>query len=310
MKRDTLFPDFSVLTQQIFRYNTVMNRYIDKFLSYLEIEKNYSRHTIVNYAVDLNEFVDFTGEDTPLKSIRYYHFRRFLAHLRTHRHKPRTLARKLSSLRSFFKFLHREGLIDKNPAQLLMTPKLDKPLPKFLSEQDMTALLASPPEHTEAGKRDRAIMETLYSTGIRVSELVGLNVEHIDVISNIVKVEGKGKKERMVPIGDQALQAIRKYLNSRSGSSRALFLNRSGGRLTDRSVRNILNKHILKASVLTQISPHTLRHSFATHMLDHGADLRSVQELLGHANLSTTQIYTHVTTDRLKKIYDQAHPRA
>lgn len=290
-----------------------MHRYIDKFLSYLDIEKNYSQHTVVNYSIDLNEFLEFLeflGDNIDIKTITYLHFRRFLAHLRTHNHKPRTLARKLSSLRSFFKFLHREGLIDENPALLLMTPKLDKPLPKFLSEKEVTALIEAPSSNTESGLRDRAIMETLYSTGIRVSELVGLNEESVDAISNIAKVEGKGKKERLVPIGDKALDALRAYLGKRKKRSRALFLNKNGTRLTDRSVRNIIKKYISKASLIMHVSPHMMRHSFATHLLDHGADLRAVQELLGHSNLSTTQIYTHVTTERLKKVYDKAHPRA
>ncbi len=287
-----------------------MNRYIDKFLSYLEIEKNYSHHTVINYAVDLNEFLEFMGEAVDVKRVGYLDFRKFLAHLRMKNHKPRTLARKLSSLRSFFKFLQREGLIDENPAVLIVTPKLDKPLPKFLSEKDTVSLLEAPESETETGLRDRAIMETLYSGGLRVSELVGMNVESFDPISNMVKVEGKGKKERLVPIGNLAVEAIRSYLGARKKNNRALFLNKAGQRLTDRSVRNIMNKHIQRASVNLHVSPHMLRHSFATHMLDHGADLRSVQELLGHSNLSTTQIYTHVTTERLKKVYDQAHPRA
>jgi len=275
-----------------------MNRYIDKFLSYLEIEKNYSHHTIINYAVDLNEFLEFMGETVDVKRVGYLDFRKFLAHLRMKNHKPRTLARKLSSLRSFFKFLQREGLIDENPAVLIVTPKLDKPLPKFLSEKDTVSLLEAPESETETGLRDRAIMETLYSGGLRVSELVGMNVESFDPISNMVKVEGKGKKERLVPIGNQAVEAIRSYLGARKKNNRALFLNKAGQRLTDRSVRNIMNKHIQRASVNLHVSPHMLRHSFATHLLDHGADLRSVQELLGHSNLSTTQIYTHVTTER------------
>jgi len=287
-----------------------MNRYIDKFLSYLEIEKNYSHHTVINYAVDLNEFLEFMGDAVDVKRVGYLDFRKFLAHLRMKNHKPRTLARKLSSLRSFFKFLQREGLIDENPAVLIVTPKLDKPLPKFLSEKDTVSLLEAPESDTETGLRDRAIMETLYSGGLRVSELVGMNVESFDPISNMVKVEGKGKKERLVPIENQAVEAIRSYLGARKKNNRALFLNKAGQRLTDRSVRNIMNKHIQRASVNLHVSPHMLRHSFATHLLDHGADLRSVQELLGHSNLSTTQIYTHVTTERLKKVYDQAHPRA
>ncbi len=290
-----------------------MNRYIEKFLSFLEIEKNYSPHTILNYKLDLIDFVDFI-EDKPLEKVEYNDFRRFLAQLRSNQFKPRTLARKLSSIRSLFKFLQREGYIKENPAVLLMTPKLDKILPHFLSELEMTQLIEAPELLKTAGQRDRAIFETLYSSGLRVSELVGLNVEHIDFIGNVVKVMGKGKKERIVPIGDQALKEIRNYLAMRPMNeerpTRAIFLNKNGARLTDRSIRNIINKHLLSTSVKMKVSPHVVRHSFATHLLNRGADLRSVQELLGHANLSTTQIYTHVTTDRLKSVYDKAHPHA
>lgn len=290
-----------------------MNRYVEKFLTFLEIEKNYSPHTILNYKLDLVEFVDFL-DGKLLEKVEYNDFRRFLAQLRSRQFKPRTLARKLSSIRSLFKFLQREGHIKENPAILLMTPKLDKTLPKFLSEIEMTQLIESPDFTKIAGQRDRAIFETLYSSGLRVSELVGLNVEHIDFIGNVVKVMGKGKKERIVPIGDKALKEIRGYLQKRpvlaEGKERAVFLNKSGKRLTDRSVRNIINKHLLTTSVKMKVSPHVMRHSFATHLLNRGADLRSVQELLGHVNLSTTQIYTHVTTDRLKSVYDKAHPHA
>lgn len=286
-----------------------MNRYLEKFASYLEIEKNYSPYTLLNYRLDLTEFFDFI-EEKPIDKIEYSDFRRYLAQLRTRQFKPRSLARKLSSIRSFFRFLQREGLIKENPAVLLVTPKLDKTLPKFLSEEEMTKLIEAPRLDKNAGQRDKAIFETLYSSGLRVSELVGLNIEHIDFIGNVVKVMGKGKKERIVPIGDQALKEIRAYLASRNSNERAVFLNKNGKRLTDRSIRNIVNKHILNTSVTMKVSPHVVRHSFATHLLNRGADLRSVQELLGHVNLSTTQIYTHVTTDRLKAIYDKAHPHA
>jgi integrase/recombinase XerC len=206
--------------------------------------------------------------------------------------------------------LHREGFIKKNPAVLLVTPKLDKHLPHFLTEKETVQLIESPALNKISGKRDRAILETLYSTGIRVSELVGLDIDSVDFISNIVKVKGKGKKERLVPIGDKAVDVTRDYLDDRKSNVRALFLNKNGKRLTDRGVRNIINKHILSTSLRMHVSPHVFRHSFATHLLNRGADLRSVQELLGHVNLSTTQIYTHVTTERLKKIYDKTHPRA
>jgi integrase/recombinase XerC len=290
-----------------------MNRYVEKFLTFIDIEKNYSSHTILNYKLDLVEFVDFI-EDKPLEKVEYNDFRRFLAQLRSNQFKPRTLARKLSSIRSLFKFLQREGYIKENPAVLLMTPKLDKTLPKFLSEVEITQLIEAPKLLKYAGQRDRAIFETLYSSGLRVSELVSLNIDHIDFIGNIIKVMGKGKKERIVPIGDQALKEIRGYLPLRpikeGIKERAVFLNKNGRRLTDRSIRNIINKHMLMTSLKMKVSPHVVRHSFATHLLNRGADLRSVQELLGHVNLSTTQIYTHITTDRLKSVYDKAHPHA
>jgi integrase/recombinase XerC len=287
----------------------MMNRYLEKFISYLEIEKNYSPHTILNYRLDLEGFFLFIGK-IPVESVEYLLLRKFLAELRAKNFRPRTLSRKLSSLRSFFRFLHREGLIKENPAILLMSPKIDKTLPKFLTEEEAVKFIEAPSSKTLSGKRDKAIFETRYSTGIRVSELVGLDVNDVDLIGNIAKVAGKGKKERIVPIGDKALEAIRDYLDCRGQAARALFLNKNGTRLSDRGVRNIVNKHITAVSLTRKISPHVLRHSFATHLLNRGADLRSVQELLGHVNLSTTQIYTHVTTDRLKEVYDKAHPRA
>ena len=283
-----------------------MKQYLDKFLTYLEIEKNYSKHTIINYQLDLEFFFQFL-QQTPIEKIDYLLLRRFLAHLRDKQHRPRTLARKLSSLRSFFKFLRREGLIKNNPAVLIMSPKLDKILPKFLTEGDMQKYIEAPNLEKQLGRRDRAILETLYSTGIRVSELVGLNIEDIDFISNIIKVAGKGKKERLVPIGNKALEAIQDYLDHKKHESRTLFLNKNGTRLSARGVCNMTHKYIQFISADRKISPHVLRHSFATHLLDRGADLRSVQELLGHVNLSTTQIYTHVTDKQLKEVHDKFH---
>ncbi|MCA9407069.1 MAG: tyrosine recombinase XerC [Candidatus Omnitrophica bacterium] len=286
-----------------------MDRYLDKFISYLEFEKNYSKHTLINYSADLTEFAEFI-QGTPIHKIDYLFLRRYLAHLKSKEHASRSIARKLSSLRSFFKFLTREGLIKDNPAGLLMSPKLDKVLPKFLSEEEMVKFIEAPGVVEKLSKRDTAIFETLYSTGIRVSELVGLNIEDVDLIGNIAKVMGKGRKERLVPIGDKAIEAIQEYLKNREQQSRVLFLNKNGTRLSTRGVRLIVDKYIHKASLNRKISPHVLRHSFATHLLNRGADLRAVQELLGHVNLSTTQVYTHITTDRLKKVYDKAHPRA
>ncbi len=282
---------------------------IDKFLSSLEVEKNYSNHTILNYRTDLEEFAAFLGDQSRMQ-VDYPVLRRFLAQLRTRDLKPRTVSRKLSALRSFFKYLQRHKMIVGNPAALLVTPKLDKPLPHFLTEEDTVKLLDAPTDGKVNTLRDKAILETLYSTGIRVSELVGLDEGHVDAIGNIVRVRGKGKKERLAPIGEKALEAIQVYLEARPQRSPALFLNKNGSRLTGRGVRGIINKYILKASLQGKVSPHMFRHSFATHLLNRGADLRSVQELLGHANLSTTQIYTHLTTDKLKSVYDKAHPRA
>lgn len=290
-----------------------MERYIDKFLNYLKVEKNSSVHTLINYSVDLKELSLFI-ESKEIKDIDVLDVRKFLVNLRQKGFKKVTIARKMACLRSFFKFLCREGHIKLNPMVGLVGPKLDKKLPIFLSEDDMTKLLDAPDISDLAGLRDKAILETLYSTGVRVSELVGLNVEHIDFISGVIRVFGKGKKERLAPIGDKALRVIKSYLEKRSKdinlSNRVLFLNKDGRRLTDRSVRNIVDKHIKVASVRGDISPHSLRHSFATHLLNRGADLRSVQELLGHANLATTTIYTHLSTEKLKSVYDLTHPRA
>lgn len=289
-----------------------MQRYIDKFIRYLEIEKNYSKHTILNYRLDLEEFKGFLGERA-VENVDYLFLRKYLAVLKEKNMQVRSVSRKLSTLRSFFKFLTREGFITANPILTLSSPKLDKHLPQFLTEEEVTKLIASavpkdPDDHLSF--RDLAIMETFYSTGIRISELVGLNVEDVDFISGVAKVAGKGKKERMVPIGEHAIKAIREYLAKRKKNASALFLNKNGTRITDRGVRNIVDKYLNLTSLKHGVSPHTLRHSFATHLLNRGADLRSVQELLGHANLSTTQIYTHLTTERLKSIYDRAHPRA
>lgn len=286
-----------------------MKRYVDKFLRYLEIEKNYSSFTLLNYQGDLKDFSNFLG-DLPLENIDYLNLRRYLAHLKENNFKPRTVARKLSCLRSFFRFLCRDGYLKSNPAVSLTTFKLDKHLPSFLTEEEVNKLLAINLSSDERSLRDKAILETFYSTGMRISELVGLNVEDIDFISGVTKAKGKGKKERLLPVGEHALRAIKAYLDKRKKQSTALFLNKSGTRLTTRGTRNVVSKYIRLASLKQGISAHSLRHSFATHLLNRGADLRSVQELLGHANLSTTQIYTHLTTEKLKSVYDKAHPHA
>ena len=289
-----------------------MEKYIEKFIRYLEIEKNYSPHTILNYRLDLEHFSKFLGE-LDVEKVDYLAVRKYLALLKEKNLGNRTVNRRLSSLRSFFKFLTREGYLKANPILSVSSPKLEKHLPQFLTEEETKRLIESAfpkNDEDELSLRDRAILETFYSTGMRIAELVSIDARDIDFISNIIKVMGKGKKERIVPIGDMALLAIRKYLEKRKKTSDTIFLNKNGSRITTRGVRGIVSKYIKISGTKQGVSPHTLRHSFATHLLNRGADLRTVQELLGHANLSTTQIYTHLTTEKLKSVYDKAHPRA
>ncbi|MBI3996568.1 MAG: tyrosine recombinase XerC [Candidatus Omnitrophica bacterium] len=285
---------------------------VQRFLRYLSTERNASDHTCRNYALDLSQFFAFLAHHR-LAIITPLEIRRFVAHLSTRQLSRRTIARKLSCLRSFFRFLCREGTLEHNPAAAIPTPRLDKRLPSFLDEQQVTRLLETPAKSKWQGLRDRAMLETLYSTGARVSELVGLDLEDLDEISGTVMVRGKGKKERLCPIGETALKTIRAYMAKRPTKLRvpyAIFVSQKGTRLTVRQVDRLIAHYVQVAQLPSTISPHSLRHSFATHLLEHGADLRSVQELLGHSSLSTTQIYTHVTAQRLKKVYDQAHPRA
>ncbi len=291
------------------------------FVAKLEHEKGFSEHTLRAYHKDLLQFNDFLKEEKrgSLESINHLLLRRFLAVLRSNNYSKTTIARKLASIRSFFKFLIREGELVSNPFEMLRTPKQDKKLPHFLSISEVDILLETPDRSTVMGLRDMAIMETLYSTGIRVSELVGLDEGGIDLFGGMIKVQGKGKKERLVPIGSHAIKAINEYIDSKSrcskkgkekaGKSEPLFLNKFGTRLTARSVARSLDKYLKISGINLLTSPHTFRHSFATHLLDKGADLRSVQEMLGHSSLSTTQVYTHITTERLKNVYDKAHPR-
>jgi len=286
-----------------------MDRLIERFVRYLEIEKNYSPHTILNYRLDLDDFLKFLGE-SPIESVEYLLLRKYLAILKEKKLGSRSMARHLSTLRSFFKFLTREGFLKSNPILSVASPKLDKHLPQFLTEEEVFRLIESSVPKDEMGLRDRAILETFYSTGMRISELVSLSQDDLDFIGGVVKLKGKGKKERIAPIGDKAISSLRDYLEKRKRQASAVFLNKRGTRITDRGVRNIVGKYLKASGMKKGVSPHTLRHSFATHLLNRGADLRTVQELLGHANLSTTQIYTHLTTEKLKNVYDKAHPRA
>lgn len=290
----------------------MMEKYIEKFIRYLEIEKNYSQHTILNYKLDLDDFSKFLA-GLELEKVEYLLLRKYLAVLKEKNLGTRTIGRRLSALRSFFRFLTREGYLKTNPILMLSSPKLEKHLPSFLTEEETSKLIESAfakNDKDEMGLRDRAILETFYSTGMRISEVVGLSMQDLDFISGTIKVFGKGKKERIVPIGDTAVGAIRKYVEKRKKENNAIFLNKNGGRISTRGARNIVGKYIRLAGMRHGVSAHTLRHSFATHLLNRGADLRTVQELLGHADLSTTQIYTHLTTERLKSVYDKAHPHA
>jgi integrase/recombinase XerC len=285
----------------------------ERFLQYLRTERNASDATVRSYALDLAQFVQCVGhERMPEVSVR--EVRRFVAELSARGASRRSVARKLSAVRSLFRFLCREGTLAQNPAAAVPAPRREKRLPAFLDEHEMRRLLDVPSQAKWQGLRDRAILETLYSTGIRVSELVGLNRHDLDEIGGAVMVRGKGKKERLCPIGETAVQAIQRYLDRRpralSAAGAAVFVSQKGTRLSARQVDRLLARYAALAHLPPAISPHSLRHSFATHLLDRGADLRSVQELLGHASLSTTQIYTHVTPQRLKRVYDQAHPRA
>lgn len=329
--------------------NSVM---IQEFLNYLKFEKHFSAHTAKCYGADLEQFTVFirqeaelqeghtaasadtwqaqaeggqtavaapaeTGLDEALLAATVQTMRKYMAFLNEENYSKSTLARKVATLRSFYKFLVKRNYLTSNPVSPLKTPKQEKKLPKFLEFEEVQRLLNTPPADTWLGVRDRAIMETLYSTGMRVSELTALNLDDVDFLGEVIHIRGKGKKERICPVGSSALQAIQNYIEFRnrrmandSGfDTKVLFANKHGKRLSTRSVRRKMDKYLIAAGLDPAISPHTLRHSFATHMLNNGADLRSVQELLGHQSLSTTQIYTHVTTSRMKEQYALTHPR-
>jgi integrase/recombinase XerC len=288
-----------------------MKDLIEQFLRYIEIEKGGSAHTIRAYRKDLSSFSSYMKGD--IKSADVIDVRGFVAAQIKQGLKKTTVSRRLSSIRSFLGFLYREGFITSNPSKLVSNPKLPKLLPKFLSVDDVFSLIEKPEGIGFIPSRDRAIMELLYSSGLRVSELTGLSVEDINIRESLVKVRGKGKKERIVPVGSKAMEAVKSYLVERllrKGRDRGLFLNRSGRKLTDRGVRRIVVKYARAVAIHGKIGPHTLRHSFASHLLQGGADLRVIQELLGHRSLSTTQKYTHLNITHLMDIYDKAHPFA
>jgi integrase/recombinase XerC len=323
---------------------------VEQFLNYLKFEKRFSEHTAKCYGADLAQFSEFlirTSDaeghatdslsatthdggtatavavqtdkmvDELMLAVDVNEARSYLTFLNERSYSKATIARKLATLRSFYKYLVKSGRRSSNPLTAIRTPKQEKKLPRFLEYTEVKRLLETPPVDSWLGARDRAILETLYSTGVRVSELVALNMDDVDFLGEILHIRGKGKKERITPISSSALQAIQRYMEYRNKraqnnahfDTKVLFVNKHGHRLSTRSVRRKMDKYLKMAGLDPAISPHTLRHSFATHMLNNGADLRSVQELLGHQSLSTTQVYTHLTTRKLKEVYDHAHPR-
>ena len=293
-----------------------MHTLIARFENYLTIERNSSPHTRSAYRRDLEDFCRFLAttydltDASQIKEIDRHTLRRYLARIHT-THNKATINRKLSTLRTFFLYLVREGIIAVSPAAHLSAPRIDRYLPSVLTVDETSDLMETRPASDELSLRDRAIVELLYSCGLRVSEAVGLNVGHLDFSQALVRVFGKGSKERIVPIGSKAQEALNDYLTQRGrpGEEEPLFLNHRGGRLTPRSIERNLKQRLLDAKIIRHATPHALRHTFATHLLDAGADLRSIQELLGHVSLSTTQKYTQVSVEQLLKVYDRAHPR-
>ena len=282
----------------------------ENFFYFLEVEREYSKNTISAYKNDLRSFKEFLNGRDPLEVTKRDIFE-FLMKLSKRRLKPTTLRRKISSVRSFYAFLLREGKIEKDPTVDISLPKKDKRLPEVLSLEEIEKILNAIPENSFRGKRDRAIVELLYSCGLRVSELTGLKVKDIDMKNGFLKCFGKGSKERIVPFGERAKDVLKKYLKEREKkgiTSEYLFVSRKGGRILRQFINAILNKYAKKARIRKKVHPHMLRHSFATHLLERGADLRSVQELLGHVDISTTQIYTHLTKERLREVYLSSHP--
>jgi integrase/recombinase XerC len=305
----------------------MLEDYLNQFLQHLRYERNVSTHTLRNYSSDLLQFREYLlqkgrVEDIPVSEIDHLTIREWMANLHGLNKKKTSIARKLASLRTFFQFLIREGVQENNPAKLVATPKIERKLPTHLSMEDAVRFIETPDLNTDLGRRDRAILEFLYATGVRVGELVNLNLKDIDFREKLVRVTGKRKKQRILPFGEPSLQALMYYLNETrpvflnncpptERDEGAVFLNYQGTRITTRSVGRMIDKYIkLCADIHPDISPHSLRHSFATHLLDSGADLRDIQELLGHARLSTTQIYTHVSMEKLIEVYDRAHPKA
>jgi integrase/recombinase XerC len=298
-----------------------LTHHIERFAAWLHAEKGYSPHTVDGYQRDLTEFAAFLGEGNVVSGIEPHKIRAYVYNLNG-RNKSSSVARKLSAMHTFFRFLIREQVIAQDPAAAISRPKQSKYIPVFLSVDEVFSLLEAPGETDGYGERDRAILELLYSTGMRVAELAALNLEHLDFETGMVKVQGKGNRERLVPVGRPALEALTGYLAQRQILCRqraerghpperyAFFLNGRGSRLTTRSIERLVSMYAQRVGIAARVTPHALRHSFATHLLEMGADLRSVQELLGHVSLSTTQKYTHLNLDHLTEVYDRAHPKA
>lgn len=295
--------------------NSTFNELIEKFIRYIEVERGFSEHTLRAYRKDLQEFASFSKSEP--ENIEVIDIRRFLSNLMQKGKSVSTVSRKLATVRSFLSYLNDSGLIKLNQAKLVSMPKKGKPLPNFLSVDEAFELVQSPEGISFINSRDRAILELLYSSGIRVSELAGINIDDLNLKEGLLKVKGKGKKERVVPFGDKASEALKSYLVERMLFKKekssiikenAFFLNIRGGRLTDRQIRRIVVKYAKNIGIQGQIGPHTLRHSFATHLLVGGADLRVIQELLGHSSISTTQKYTHLDIGHLINVYDKSHP--
>jgi len=309
----------------------MLDQLCTQFLDHLRYERNVSAHTLRNYESDLQQFFDHLNPphektngtkraEPDVKEIDHITIREWLAMLHTDHKKKSSIARKLAALRTFFQFLLREGVVEANPAKLVATPRKEKKLPIHLSVEDAIRFIETPDADSDFGKRDRAILELLYATGVRVAELVQLDLRDIDFNNKLLRVFGKRRKERIVPFGEPAAKALRDYLMIREKflmnapvtkrDAQPLILNYQGTRMTTRSVGRLVEKYIRMCAGIHDISPHALRHSFATHLLDSGADLRDIQALLGHARLSTTQVYTHVSMEKLIEVYDKAHPKA
>lgn len=288
-------------------------RELEDYLNYLEYQKNYSKHTIESYKQDIIEYLEYLDEKhIKLLKIKYDEIRDYLKYLSDKKDINSTISRKISALRSFYKYLQNNNKIENNPFSLINLPKKEKKLPRFFYYNELEELFNTPKLNTPLGQRDRLILEMLYATGVRVSELVNIKIS--DISGKTIKILGKGNKERIVRFGEYCEEILKMYLNDGhyklNSSSQYLFLNNSGGQLTDRGVRYLLDKIISKTTIEKKISPHMIRHSFATHLLNEGCDILTVQELLGHESLTATSIYTHVTNDRLKDVYFKTHPRA